>query len=356
MPQIKATGRIDLEIIITMLKKLKERFANLRKNEPLKNHCTLRVGGPADLFYELTNIEELSELLTLTEEAQIPYRIIGRGSNILFTDKGFRGLVIKNASAECSINGCEITADSGVVLAQIVRLSVDNDLTGLEPLYGLPGTLGGAIWGNAGVPGTEICSFVKNVTVFNVSDGVRELESKDFSFSYRHTSFHDSKDLVLRATLGLKKGNSKKSKELMAQINDIRRCKQPIGYSAGSFFKNPLPDKKAAPSGRSNAIAEPPSATLQVVPPRRDVSVLERTPLRSVRGLCLSAGYLIEQVGLKGYKIGDAQISPKHANFFLNTGNATASQFLELAKLAQKKVKEKFDIKLEMEVKIIGDL
>ncbi|MBI5413237.1 UDP-N-acetylmuramate dehydrogenase [Candidatus Peregrinibacteria bacterium] len=295
-----------------MLKKLKERFSNLRENEPLKNHCTLRVGGPADMFYELTNIEELPELVTFAEESQIPYRIVGRGSNILFTDKGFRGLVIKNATTECAINGQEISADSGIILAQIVRLSVDNDLTGLEPLYGLPGTLGGAIWGNAGVPGTEICSFVKDVTVFNVSDGVRELTPKDFNFTYRHTSFQDSKDLILRATLELKKGDSKKSKELMAQINDIRRGKQPVGYSAGSFFKNPLPDK--------------------------------------------SAGYLIEQVGLKGYKIGDAEISPQHANFFLNTGKATVSQILELAKLAQQKVKEKFGIKLEMEVKIIGDL
>lgn len=295
-----------------MLKKLKERFCNLRENEPLKNHCTLRVGGPADLFYELANIEELPELLMLAEEAQIPYRIIGRGTNILFTDKGFRGLIIKNVASECAINGQEILADGGIVLAQIVRLSVDNDLTGLEPLNGIPGTLSGAIWGNAGIPGTEICSFVKNVTVYNVSDGIRELGQGDFDFTYRHTSFQDSKDIILRATLTLKKGSGKKSKELMAQISEIRRGKQPVGYSAGSFFKNPQPDK--------------------------------------------SAGYLIEQVGLKGHKIGDAQISPKHANFFLNTGNATASQILELANLAQKKVKEKFGIKLEMEVKIIGDL
>lgn len=296
---------------MSITQNFKERFPRIREKEPLKNHCTFRVGGPADFFYELTNIEELPELITFSEENTIPYRLIGRGTNILFTDKGFRGLIIKNLTKECRIDGDEITADSGVLLSQIIRMSVDHNLSGLEPLYGLPGSIGGAVCGNAGIPGTETGSFVKMVTLFNVSDGIREVPANNIEFRYRQTSLQKSGDLVMRVTLRLKKGAAQQSKEYMKKIDEIRRGKQPTGFTAGSFFKNPS--------------AKP-------------------------------AGYLIDQAGLKGKCIGDAEISPKHANFFMNRGRATAVEILELAKLAQQKVKENFGIDLEMEVKIIGDL
>lgn len=295
-----------------LFEKLKERFPNIRQNEPLKNHCTFRVGGPADFFYELSNIEELPELITLVEKNSIPYRLIGRGTNVLFTDNGFRGIIIKNLSNEYRVEGNEISANSGLLLAQIIRLCVDHDLSGLEPLYGLPGSVGGAVWGNAGVPGTEIGRFVKKVVLFNAGDGVREVPREEVSFQYRKTSLQGSPDIIMHTVLSLEKGYSSESKERMKQIDAIRRGKQPIGYTAGSFFKNPAPDKPA--------------------------------------------GFLVDQAGLKGKRIGDAEISVKHANFFMNTGHATASQILELAKMAQEKVKEKFSINLEMEVKIIGDL
>lgn len=295
-----------------LFEKLKERFPDIRQNEPMKNHCTFRVGGPADFFYELTNIEEIPELIAFIEENSIPYRIIGRGTNILFTDKGFRGLIIKNLSNEYRVDGEEISANSGVLLSQIIRLCVDNDLSGLELLYGLPGTIGGAVWGNAGIPNTEIGNFVKKVVIFNVSDGVREIGAEEISFRYRKTSLQDAPDIIMHVVLRLQKGQKDASKERMKKIDEIRRGKQPIGYTAGSFFKNPLPDRPA--------------------------------------------GWLIDQAGLKGMRIGDAEISSKHANFFMNTGHATASQILELAQLAKTKVKEKFSINLEMEVKIIGDL
>lgn len=295
---------------MTILKKLKERFPKIIENEPLKNHSMFRVGGPADLFYELTNIEELAELVTLAEENGIPYRLIGRGTNILFLDDGFRGLIIKNISNEMRVEDTKIIADSGVLLSQIIRTALDSHLSGLEPLYGLPGTIGGAVWGNAGVPKVETGDFVKSVTLFNVADGVREVSKDDIEFRYRATSMQKNQDLVLRVVLELEKGSQQKSKEHMKKIDEIRRGKQPTGYTAGSFFKNPSPEK--------------------------------------------SAGYLIEQCGLKGHRIGDAEISQKHANFFMNRGHALSAEILELAKLAQKKVKEKFGIYLEMEVKIIG--
>lgn len=295
-----------------LFEKLKERFPDIRQNEPLKNHCTFRVGGPADFFYELTNIEEIPELITFAEENSIPYHIIGRGTNVLFTDKGFRGLIIKNLSNEFRVDGEEISANSGVLLSQIIRLGIDNDLCGLEPLYGLPGTIGGAVWGNVGIPGTEMKQFVKKVVLFNASDGVREIPAQEISFQYRKTSLQNAPDIIMHVVLRLQKGLQKASKELMKKIDEIRRGKQPIGYTAGSFFKNPSPEKPA--------------------------------------------GWLIDQAGLKGTRIGDAEISAKHANFFMNTGHATALQILELAELAKIKVKEKFSIDLEMEVKIIGDL
>ena len=297
--------------------KLKKIFPGLREKEPLKNHCTFRVGGPADLFYELKDIEEIPPLITMAEENAVPYRIIGRGTNVLFTDKGFRGLIIKNLSKNCSVDvgGAQITADSGVLLAQIIRLAIDNHLSGLEPLYGLPGSIGSAVWGNAGVPNCEIGGFVKSATLFNVTDGVREVNGgKDggIDFQYRRTSLQSSRDIVMSVVLALSKGAANQSKELMKKIDEIRRGKQPVGYTAGSFFKNPSKEKPA--------------------------------------------GLLIDQAGLKGRSLGGAQISPKHGNFFMNTGNATSSEILKLAGLTATAVKEKFGIDLEFEVKIIGEI
>ncbi len=295
-----------------LFEKLKERFPNIRQNEPLKNHCTFRVGGPADFFYELYNVEELPELIRLVEENSIRYRLIGRGTNVLFTDKGYGGIIIKNLSNEYRIENDVISANSGLLLSQIIRLCLDHDLSGLEPLYGLPGSIGGAVWGNAGIPGTEIGQFVKKVVIFNAGDGVREVPAEEISFQYRRTSLQGTPDIIMHVVLKLEKGQGSASKEYMKKIDEIRRGKQPIGYTAGSFFKNPSPDKPA--------------------------------------------GLLIDQTGLKGKRNGDAEISLKHANFFMNTGHATAAQILELADTAQEKVKEKFSIDLEMEVKIIGDL
>lgn len=295
-----------------VFEKLKKQFPDLRKNEPLKKHCSFRVGGPAKYFYELRHIEELPKLIAVAQKNALPYRFIGRGTNILFADKGFNGLIIKNISNNCRIEENCIISDSGVILAQIVRLSVDNNLTGIEPLFGIPGTIGGAVWGNAGVPGCEIGSFVKTLTIFDAKNGLREIDGKKIHFGYRHSSLQENHLLILRVKLTLKKSIGKKSRELIKKINEIRRGKQPTGYSAGSFFKNPSPDKPA--------------------------------------------GLLIDRAGLKGFSVGDAVISEKHGNFFLNRGNATAKEILELAQIAKTKVKEKFGINLELEVKIIDDL
>lgn len=294
------------------IEKLKKRFPKLKINELLKNHCTFRVGGPADLFYELTLMEELPALITDIEAAGIAYRMIGRGTNTLFTDKGFRGLIIKNLTKDVKVDNTSIMADSGVLLSQILRTSLENNLTGLEPLAGLPGTIGAAVFGNAGVPGTEISSFIDTVTVFRPMEGVRELQSDALTFRYRHSSIQEGRDTIMKVGVKLTPGDKARSQELIKKIDAVRRSKQPPGFSAGSFFKNPKSDT--------------------------------------------AAGYLIEKTGMKGAKHGGAKISEKHANFFMNTGNAIAAEVLGLAKQAQQKVKESNGIDLEMEVKIIGEL
>lgn len=294
------------------LERLKKEFPAIKRNEPLKSHCTMRVGGPADYFYELRNIEELPPLATIAEENSIPYRVIGRGSNVLFTDKGFRGLIIKNLTNEIRIDGRVVATDSGVLLSQLIQSCIDNNLNGLEYLWSIPGTVGGAVWGNAGTKKAEIWPFIKKISVFNASDGIRELPAEEFRSGYRWSSLQETNDLILRIILQLKKGSQKTAETVKKEIAERRRAQQPAGFSAGCFFKNPSKDQSAA--------------------------------------------LLIEQTGLKGMRAGDAEISSKHANFIMNAGQATTAQILKLAQIAQQKVKDKFGIELETEVKIIGDL
>ncbi|MBP9718184.1 UDP-N-acetylmuramate dehydrogenase [Candidatus Gracilibacteria bacterium] len=287
-------------------------FPRLKQNELLKNHCTFRVGGPADLFFEWFKKDDLPALLQFAQRDGIPYKVIGKGTNTLFTDKGFRGLIIKNMTNGLQIIGNDVIADSGVLLGQVIKAAVERGLTGLEPLYGVPGSIGAAVWGNAGVPKAQTGNFLKRLTVYNPHTGaVGPVPREVVEIEYRHTSLQDSDDIIMDVTLGLSKGSTETSKEHMKEVDEIRRGKQPTGYTAGSFFKNP-------------SLEQP-------------------------------AGWLIDQVGLKGKQIGGAQISPKHANFFMNTGTATAADILALRDLAVEEVQKKFGITLEMEVKIVGE-
>jgi len=286
-----------------------EKIHLLRRNEPLFKHSTFRVGGNADFFYEAKTTDELSNIILAAEHDRISYRIIGRGTNILFRDEGYRGLIVKNLTSTLLFEGSKVVADSGVLLSQIVQQSVKNNLTGLEPLHGLPGSIGAAVWGNAGVPNCEISKFVDSIEVFSFTDGRQILLSSQIDFEYRATSLQKTSDVILKVNLYLSKGDFQKSKDAMILINKARLAKQPLGFTCGSFFKNPSADK--------------------------------------------SAGMLIDQCGLKGRRIGGAEISQKHANFFLNVNNASASDILALAKLAEEEVFKKFGINLEKEVKIV---
>lgn len=277
----------------------------IRENEPLKNHSTFRVGGPAKYFYKAKSTDDIPELVKWADEQAVPYFVFGGGSNLLFKDEGFPGLVIKVTARNIELKDEEVIAESGAKISQVAQVSCDQGFGGIEEFAYLPGTIGGAVYGNAGCFGKEVKDVLSRAWVFDGKE-IKEVGPDYFAFEYRHSNLKGSDHLVLKVAFRLQKGCDK------AKIGDIllkRREKQPPGMSGGSFFKNP---------GEK------------------------------------SAGQLIDECGLKGKTVGGAQISDKHANFILNTGNATASDILKLAEMAKKAVKDRFDIDLEEEVQVIG--
>ncbi|MFA6992192.1 MAG: UDP-N-acetylmuramate dehydrogenase [Candidatus Gracilibacteria bacterium] len=292
----------------------KRRFPLGLFDEDLKKYCTFFVGGKTDYFYVLKNIKNLPKLVQFAKEQKIPYLILGKGSNILFDDKGFRGLVIKNEAEKILVKDNEITADSGVNVSTLVGFAARYGLSGLEKWIGLPGTVGGLVRGNAGCNGLETKDILMGAILLDPETGKsKKVPNRYFKFGYRNSVIKKTGEIVLHATFKLKKEKLPKAEldKIMAEINRIRLGKQPYGASAGSFFKNPSPSSPA--------------------------------------------GMLIDKVGLKGKKIGGAQISQKHGNFILNLGNAKSQDIKKLAKFARSKVKQKFGIILQEEVQIMSE-
>lgn len=295
----------------------KELFADIKINEPLEKYSTLRIGGPADYFYQLKDEEELPKLVDFCRNKKIPMLILGGGSNVLFDDKGFRGMVIKieTEKIKFDLNRNTVTADAGVPISKLLRATVENGLSGLEKWMGLPGSVGGAVRGNAGCNGLETKDILRIAKIFDLKDSkIKEFKKEDLDFSYRNSKIKNDDDLiVISAIFQLKKreGTEEEQRKKMMEIAGERGQKQVYGLTAGSFFKNPSPENPA--------------------------------------------GMLIEQAGLKGKTIGKAQISEKHANFFINKGGATAKDMIELANLAKSQVKAKFGIELEEEVRIFTE-
>ena len=281
------------------------------KNEPMKNHTTFKIGGAADEFCQAKSAEEIKELVEYAENKKIPYFVMGNGSNVLVSDSGIRGLVI-NISSDFSsyeITGDVIKAQSGALLGTLAKAALSAELSGMEFASGIPGSLGGAIYMNAGAYGGQMSDIVKSVTYLEKGE-IKKID-KDFGFGYRKSLFADLGAIVLEAELQLKKGDSGEIKAKMEDYKNRRNEKQPLNMpSAGSVFKRPEGN---------------------------------------------FAGKLIEDAGLKGYKIGGAMVSEKHAGFIVNTGNAKASDVVALIEYIKKTVKEKFGVELETEVKLEGE-
>lgn len=284
----------------------------IKVNEPLKNHTTFRVGGPAD-YYVCPTEDELQMLLRLTEEENIPVTLIGNGSNLLIGDNGIRGLVIeigKNMSAVL-IQGPYMTIKAGTLLSKAANEAAAAGLGGLEFAAGIPGSLGGAVVMNAGAYGGEMKDIIMSVDVLSMDGKRHTLAIDELNLSYRHSCIQDEKYIVVSAQLKLFKKPEEEIRALMAELRAKRIDKQPLEYpSAGSTFKRP-------------------------------------------EGYF--AGKLIQDVGLRGYSVGGAQVSEKHCGFVVNKGEATASDIVQLMADVKDKVLETYGVELEPEVRMLGE-
>ena len=280
-------------------------------NEPLKKHTTYRIGGPADLMIFPKSKQDIIKVIEIINENKLQLTILGSGSNVLVSDDGIRGAVIslKNSLKQIEVSDNILYAECGTMLGTIVKHAVRNNLIGLENLNGVPGTLGGALIMNAGAWGGEISENLMHVELINSKSEIKKIYKKDLNFSYRQSSFNKD-DILLSAKFNLKKADKDIIKENLIEAQSGRKKSQPLNKrSAGSVFKNPKDN---------------------------------------------SAGKLLDDLGLKGFSIGDAKISEKHANFFINDGDASSTDMLMLIKKAHQKVKERFNVNLSLEVRLMG--
>ncbi|MDO9509906.1 MAG: UDP-N-acetylmuramate dehydrogenase [Candidatus Magasanikbacteria bacterium] len=309
-----------------LYKELKK-YGSVKANIPLSRFSTFKIGGQAEFLVEVKENDALLGLLNFLNEQAIEFFVFGGGSNLLLPDDGLKGVVIKIATPEVKVEQNTIETQAGVPLATIVGLATKNGLSGLEWAMGIPGTIGGAIRGNAGALGESLADCIQKVFVWENGE-VKEFDKKDCGFSYRNSFFKQNKNIViLKAIFVLKLGEKCK---ILAKINEnlISRNKFPKFPSAGSFFKNIKIEKWPG-----------------------DVDMLPE--IFRTRGT-VPAGWLIENCGLKGFKIGDAGVSQEHGNFLVNFGSATQNDVLQVVEEIQKKVYNKYGVSLEPEVQIVA--
>ncbi len=288
------------------LKKMSSINERFELGKPLARYSTYQIGGPADFFFEAKTKGEAVEALNWASEHDLPYFVFGGGSNLLFDDEGFHGLVIKMSANEIRVEGELIYAEAGAKAGALVKAAQEAELTGLEAWNGLPGTVGGAVFGNAGCFGVESKDVLGDAELWLPGEGLKKVGLEFFDYEYRNSKLKKEGGVVLAATFKLQKAERSEIDKKMKEIALLRVQKQPPGLSTGSFFKNPPGDK--------------------------------------------SAGWLIEQCGLKEAMVGKAQVSKFHANFFMNKGGATAEDVLGLAEKVKAEVKQRFGIELEQEV------
>lgn len=280
-------------------------------NESMKKHTSFKIGGNADIYVKAKNVEDIKYIIKYVKDNQIPLTVLGNGSNLLVKDNGIRGITMQIDLQQIVIEDTKVTVGAGVKLGVIANAIQKNELTGFEFAAGIPGTIGGAVRMNAGAYGGEFMNIVTKVTYITRDGSIKELSKENLDFSYRHSRFSDTDEIILSATLELQKGNLEEITNKMNELLNARKTKQPLEFpSAGSTFK---------------------------------------------RGSDFYASRIIEEAGLKGYKIGGAQVSEKHSGFVINIGNATAKDVLDLTDYMKKVVYEKFNKKLELEVEIVGE-
>jgi len=310
----------------------------IKLDEPMSLHSTMKIGGPADVYLEVFNKEELVSAVNLCRQENYPYFILGLGSNILVSDDGFRGVVIRNRTSKIKIAGIKgqinatqksiknvlVEAESGVLLNQLVRFTLDEGLAGLEYFLGLPGTVGGAVWNNAHNERQKkyFGEYILQAEILTSGGEVKTVDQKYFQFGYDTSKIQKSGDILLAVALSLLPGNKEQLWQAATTELIYRQQNHGGGNSFGCTFKN-----------ISQADA------LRLATPNHTQST----------------GYLIDSLGLKGTKIGGAQISAKHANFILNLGDAKACDVVQLIRLCKEKVKSKYGVDLKEEIGNLGE-
>lgn len=288
--------------------------AFVRENESMAEHTSFKAGGIADLFVEPQNEEQLKRVLQLYNREKINYMVLGNGSNVLVRDGGYRGVIVGIGEAFTSVKreGNKVICGSGALMSAVARFVAAEGLAGLEFASGIPGSIGGAVFMNAGAYGGEIVQVLRSARIIS-KDGNREfnMTAEDLQMGYRHSVLHETGDVVIEAVFELQPADASEIKARISDFTERRNSKQPVNYpSAGSFFKRP-------------------------------------------EGYF--AGKLIQDAGLKGLSVGGAQVSELHSGFIINKGNASASDILQLMEIVQAGVYDKFGVRLEPEVRIIGE-
>lgn len=305
------------ECMVDLDKQLQEIVSrnSILKNEPMSKHTSFKIGGNADYFIKVKSIEELKKLLELAKKNKVPVTIVGNGTNLLVRDAGIRGIVIKLELNDFKIkktaNDIIITVEAGMTLAALATIALKEEITGLEFLSGIPGTIGGALRMNAGAYGSEMKDIVMKSRYMTYDGKIRTLDHKSHEFEYRNSVFSKLDVIIIDTTIRLKKGNKEEIQKIMDEYSEARKKAQPIEYpNAGSTFK-------------------------------RKEGVL--------------TAKLIDECGLKGFSIGDAEVSTKHAGFIINKGKATADDVLNLVEHIKKQIKEKYDLQIELEILVLGE-
>lgn len=308
---------------------------DVQSQAPLAPYTNFKIGGPAKFLFTAKTSEELIKAVQVAHEYKLPLLILGGASNVLVADKGFAGLVILARNNQWSIKGTRVTADAGVNLGFLVQKTVANGLSGFEPLVAVPGTVGGAIYGNAGVPQVKqgfIGDWVETVTVCR-DDKLILLNRDECGFSYRQSGFKKNNDIILSATFKLNKGESEASKELVKKYINARKGQPYSKPSSGCIFMNvPITNREEV----SKKFARE-----------------EKLPEFLERGQ-LPASWLIDRAGLKGKTIGGIQVSTDHANYLINIGDGTAEQVVQMISYIKQQVRDKFGIQLQEEVRYLG--
>lgn len=305
----------------------------LQENIPLAPFTTFRIGGPARYYAEVSGAIEIAEILEYAEEHELPLYVLGGGSNVLFSEKGFPGIVVHVVDGGLHVSGEKITAGAGVSLFDVVWKAKDAELEGIEKLAGIPGSFGGAVRGNAGAFGTEIGDVIVSVKTLDRHTGmVREYRQTECEFGYRTSLFKKNPQFViLSAEMKLLSGEKGMLERVIKETVAAREAKHPQDAKcAGSFFMNPE------------------------VKDEHLLQEFEKDTGMPSKGGKLPAGWLIDHVGLRGKRIGGAMVSERHPNYLLNTGTATAEDIVTLASLVKTKVRDELRVRLQEEVQYVG--